>query len=193
VTDGTATVSGKLTVNVAAAGTLSPVGTPDFAQFFAGATTVVQPLLNDLSPSGAPLTLVSVTGAPSTAQVDTNLTKGQVSVTSRTPGTIYLTYKLAAGQETSEGIIRVDVVPTPNKDLPPIAVKDVAYVRAGQSTTVKVLDNDVSPLGRVLAVQSVNTDHTSSAIKVELLNNTNVRITAPNGLTAQTQFTYTIQ
>ena len=192
VTDGRATVSGKLTVTVKPAGTLSPVGTPDFAQVFVGNTVVVQPLQNDLSPSGQPLSLVSVQNPPYSAQVTANVAKAEVSVSSSKPGTIYLTYKLAAGSEQSEGIMRIDVLPNPDKDIPPIAVKDVAYVRAGQPTTVTVLDNDVSPLGRVLAVQSVNTDKTSSAIKVELLNNTNIGITAPNGLTAQTQFTYTI-
>jgi hypothetical protein len=192
VSDGTATSAGKLTVDVKAAGSLTPVGTPDFAQVFSGQATVIQPLQNDLSPSGQPLSLVSVTGGPSTATVTPNIDKGTVSVSSATPGTIYLTYKVAAASEEGEGIIRVDVLPNPDKPIPPIAVKDIAYLRAGQPTSVDVLDNDVSPAGKVLAVQSVDTTNTDPAVKVELLNNTIVRVSAPNGLTKQTQFNYTI-
>jgi hypothetical protein len=192
VSDGTATTSGKLTVDVKAAGSLTPTGTPDFAQVFSGDSVVVQPLQNDLSPSGQALTLASVVGGPSSATVTPNLDKGTVTVHSATPGTIYLTYKVAAGESRGTGIIRVDVLPNPEKDLPPIAVKDIAYLRAGQPTSVTVLDNDVSPTGKVLAVQSVDTTDTDPAVKIELLNNTIVRVSAPNGLASQTQFTYTI-
>ena len=61
VTDGTGTpVVGTLTVDVKPAGELNPVGTPDFRSTFAGDEVVVQPLDNDLSPSGAELLLVGV-------------------------------------------------------------------------------------------------------------------------------------
>jgi hypothetical protein len=192
VTDGKMPSSGTLSVVVKSSGSLKPVGTPDFAQIFTGQTTVIQPLLNDIAPNGKPLSLVSVDNAPSTATVITNLAGKTVSVSSLTPGVIYLTYHLGAGDERGLGIMRIDVVAVPKKILAPIAVKDVAYLRAGQSTTEKVLNNDVSPDGKVLSVQSVNTDHTAQGVSVELLNNTVVRITASNGLTSQTQFTYTI-
>jgi hypothetical protein len=57
---------------------------------------------------------------------------------------------------------------------------------------VKVLNNDVSPSGAVLAVQSVDTTGTDPAVTVEVLGNAVVRITATAALTAQTQFHYTI-
>jgi hypothetical protein len=191
VTDGKMPQTGTLSVVVKPSGSLTPVGTPDFAQIFTGQTTVIQPLQNDISPNGKPLSLLSVSDVPSTATVVTNLAGKTVSVSSSDPGVIYLTYQVGAGDERGLGIMRIDVVAVPKKIQGPIAVKDVAYLRAGQSTTVKVLDNDVSPDGKVLSVQSIDTDHTAPGVSVELLNNTVVRITA-GGLASQTQFTYTI-
>ena len=60
----------------------------------------------------------------------------------------------------SVGLVRVQVVEPPAEAPPPIAVKDTAYLRPGEPTSVPVLANDVSPSGRVLAVQSADdTEH----------------------------------
>ncbi|WP_213815753.1 Ig-like domain-containing protein [Glaciihabitans sp. dw_435] len=192
VSDGTLNATGEFTVDVKADGSMTPVATPDFISVFAGQTVVVEPLANDLSPSGAPLRLLAVDDAPPTATVTPNLDAGTVAVSSTLVGPMYLKYAVAAGTPTGNGLIRVDVLPDPTEDLPPIAVKDVGYLRSDEATTVKVLDNDVSPTGKVLSVQSVDTENTSDAVTVELLNNTVIRVTASSALTEQTQFTYTV-
>lgn len=192
VSDGRSSASGELEIEVVAPGSLTPVGTPDFAEVIVGDTVVVEPLLNDVSPSGAALQLLSIDEVPESVTAEVNPESGRVSVTPTEPGAIYLKYGLGAAAATSVGLIRIEARPRPEEPLAPIAVKDVAYLRAGEPTSVRVLANDVSPSGSVLAVQSVSTESTADGVSVELLNNTIIRITASAALTEQTQVTYTI-
>ena len=192
VSDGRANAPGQLTVDVKPAGSLDPVGTPDFGEGFVGDTVKISPLLNDSSPSGQALQLLGVKDVPGDATVVPNLDAGTIDVTSTRVGAVYLQYALGAGPSTSVGIVRVDFAPQPQRAIPPVAVTDTAYLREGQSTEVHVLDNDVSPSGAVLAVQSVDTAALDPGVKVEVLNNTIVRISDSAALTKQTQFTYTV-
>ncbi|WP_344201811.1 Ig-like domain-containing protein [Pseudolysinimonas kribbensis] len=192
VSDGRASTTGQLTVAVKPAGSLDPVGTPDFGQGFAGDTIKISPLQNDTSPSGQPLQLLGVKDVPGGATVTPNLDQGTVDVTSSRPGTVYFEYELGAGPSTSVGIVRADFAQRPQDAIPPVAVTDTAYLRQGQSSEVSVLDNDVSPTGKVLAVQSIDTSALDPGVKVEVLNNTIVRISDSASLTTQTQFTYTV-
>ncbi len=196
VSDGNGTpVAGTLTVTVEPAGTLNPVGTPDFATAFADETVVVEPLKNDLSPSGAQLTLVGMDEPTGGAVASFNSDRGQVTFSSSNPGIFYMKYTVQAGANSSVGIIRIDVKEKPADDnLPPVAVKDTAYLRGEEPVTVSVLSNDVSPTGKILAVQSVNVapDVTAKGLVVELLESTLIRVTSPAALTEQVNFTYTI-
>lgn len=186
---------GTLTVQVQPAGSQKPVGTPDFATAFVNEQIVIKPLVNDISPSGAPLALTSIDdpGDGATASLDTE--KNEVRFTAPEPGIYYFEYSLQGGSNSSVGIIRVDVAAVPaDQLLPPIAVKDTAYLRGDQPTTVSVLTNDVSPTGRILAVQRVDVpaDVVAKGVVVELLEATLVRVTSPQALTGQVSFTYTI-
>ena len=192
VSDGRASASGELEIEVVAAGTLTPVGTPDFAEVIVGETVVIEPLLNDLSPSGAALRLLSIDEVPESVTAEINPESGRVSVTPTEPGAVYLKYGLGAEAATSVGLIRIEARPRPDEPLAPVAVADVAYLRAGEPTSVRVLSNDVSPSGSVLAVQSVSTAATAEGVSVELLNNTIIRITASAAVTEQTQVSYTV-
>ncbi|WP_157005911.1 Ig-like domain-containing protein [Agromyces laixinhei] len=192
VSDGKATSAGVLSVDVKEPGALNPVGTPDFAEVFVGETTMIEPLVNDLSPSGEPLTLLGVEDTPSSASVVPNLERGAIAFSSDQVGTHIFLYNLGAGAATSVGLIRVDVKEVPGESPPPIAVKDTAYLRPGEPTTLSVLTNDVSASGRVLAVQTVDTEASGDLLSVEVLNNTVTRITASQALTEQLQFAYTV-
>jgi len=192
VSDGTLTATGVLTVDVKAAGTLNPVGTPDFTTVFVGETALIEPLKNDVTPSGAPLALIGLNEVPKDLTAVPNLERGTVAVSSNKAASYVFTYSLGAGATSSVGLIRVDVVENPSEILPPIAVKDTAYLRAAEPVTIPVLDNDVSPSGRVLAVQSVDLSSTDDLVTVEILTNTVLRVTASAALTQQVQFTYTI-
>ncbi|GAA4178215.1 Ig-like domain-containing protein [Gryllotalpicola koreensis] len=193
VSDGVLKTQGTLTVNVKARGTLDPVAVPDFAQATLGAATTVDPLTNDESPSGDQLQLVGATSKDSSLSVRVNQQQGTLSVIGGATGTYYLTYELGAGtHKPVDGLIRVDVVEPSDKNAPPLAVNDVAYVHPGQTTSVTPLDNDVSPSGRVLAVQQVTGGADAGAINIQLLDNTLVKITSPGVLEKQVQLSYTV-
>lgn len=196
VTDGAGeTITGTLVVDVKPVGSLDPVGTPDFATAFVGEQVTILPLANDLSPNGTPphITGIEEPADGVVATLDTN--DDSVRFRADAAGVYYFTYSLQAGSADSIGIIRVDVIEPPaDLAVPPIAVKDIAYLRPDQPTTVSVLTNDVSPTGRILAVQSVEVpaEVQAKGVVVELLEATLVRVTSPQALTSQVSFTYTI-
>ncbi|MES1170299.1 MAG: Ig-like domain-containing protein, partial [Leifsonia sp.] len=164
VSDGRSTAAGTLEVKVVPAGSLGPIGTPDYTQAFRGETVAIDPLANDVSNNGQPLTLLGVDKAPAGATVAPDLQGGTITFSAPTAGTYYFQYSLAAGPASSVGLVRVDVLPDPTQPGPPIAVKDTAFLRPGEPTTVKVLNNDVSPSGAVLAVQAIDTEGTDPAV-----------------------------
>ncbi|KQV07664.1 hypothetical protein ASC63_10625 [Leifsonia sp. Root112D2] len=195
ISDGRVTATGNLDVTVKPADSLDPVAVPDFATARSGSSVTIHPLENDVSPAGSPLSLVDARlseGAAAAVTVDQD--RGTISLHSDSAGAFYLTYTLAAGSHTSKGVVRVDVTEPPTTRAPPIAVKDIAYVRPGEPTTVNLLENDVSPSGRVLVVQSVSKGDSADAdgLNVEVLANAVVRITAPGVLARQLQLSYTI-
>jgi len=192
VSDGTLETAGEMSVNVSAAGSTKPVATPDYAEAFVGETIVLTPLANDLSPSGARLDLVSIDAVPSTATVTMNRERATISASSTVPGALYFTYALGAGDQAATGLVRVEVKPNSVAQLQPIAVADVAYLREGESTTVPLLANDVSPSGQVLSVQSIDTSTTNPAVTVELIGNAEARLTSTGAVTEQTGFSYTV-
>lgn len=192
VSDGALTADGTLLVDVKPPGSLNPIGTPDFATAFVGAEVSVAPLSNDRSPSGEALQLLAVRPLEGVASFAPNLDRGTMTFSATSAGTYYFEYTLGAGRATSVGIIRVDVVPDPDAPLPPVAVKDVAYLRDSQPTLVPVLDNDISPSGAVLAIQRVDIPPESEHLSVEILNNTVLRITSATPLTEQLSLSYTV-
>lgn len=193
VSDGKKSTTGSLLITVKAAGTLDPVAVPDFGAGFTGKLVVVHPLDNDQSPSGQPLSLVGASiDGQATADVTTDAARGTVTVLSNAPGEYYVTYTLGAGPKSTTGLIRVDVASDGGSDAPPIAVTDTAYVRPGEPTSVSVLDNDVSPSGRVLVVRSVTAAAGASDLNVEVLDNAVVKVTAPTVLAEQVQLVYTV-
>ena len=193
VSDGSLKATGKLTVNVKAKNSLPPVAVPDFEQITLGDSTTVDPLANDTSPSGDTLVLDDATSTNPNLTVQVHQSQGTLTLHATATGTSYLTYKLSAGAEKPvEGIMRVDVVDPDDENAAPLAVNDVAYVHPGQTTTVTPLDNDVSPSGRVLAVQQVTGGADAGAINIQLLDNTLVKVTSPGVLEKQVQLSYVV-
>ncbi|WP_395242851.1 Ig-like domain-containing protein [Agromyces sp. MMS24-K17] len=192
VSDGTTTATGTFTVDVKTTGSLNPVGTPDYARAFPGEPIVIEPLANDLTPSGAPLQLLGVAEPPAGANLAVNAERGTLTFSAIEPGEYIFLYDLGAGANVSQGLVRVQVVEPPADAPPPIAVKDTAYLRPGEPVTVPVLANDVSPSGRVLAVQSVDDRATEGLVSVELITNTVVRVSASGAIDQQLQFEYTV-
>ena len=193
VSDGRSTATGSLQVDVKPVDSLDPTAVPDFATGIVSAPIVVHPLDNDLSPSGAPLSLISAklsTGSGVTVDVDQD--KSTITLQTNVAGAYYVTYTVAAGAHSTEGIVLVNVSDPSVSEAPPIAVKDIVYVRPGEPSTVSVLDNDVSPSGRILVAQSVTPGPDATELNVEVLGNAVVRVTAPGVLADQVQLSYTV-
>lgn len=191
VFDGRTTTTGSLVVQVKAAGSLKPIGTPDFVTAFAGDKVEVSPLDNDQSPSGAALKLSSIEALTAGVNPVADYDNGTVRLAVGTPGTYYLEYGIDSGGAASIGIIRVDVLPDPDATVEPIAVKDTAYVRPNEPTTLDALLNDSSPGGTVLAIQSIHQEQGARAT-VEILSSTQIRITTPSAMPGPEELTYTI-
>ena len=193
VSDGHASVTGSLMVTVKPQGSLSPVATPDFADGITGDSVVINPLANDLSPSGDELELVgaNIDSGPSSPTILTDPQKQTVTVTAYKAGDYYLKYTLGAGAKTTTGLIRVHIADGGGESAP-IAVADTAFVRPGETTTVDPLANDTSPSGRVLAIRTVVKANPSSDLNVELLDNQIVKVTSPTVLSQQEQLTYVV-
>ena len=195
VSDGISQSFGELTVEVAAPQSLSPVGTPDYARGTANTTITVDPLVNDLSPSGAPLSIVEISeleGGAGGATFNPDL--GTVSYRASTPGTYYVQYTVSAGSQDSIGLIRFDVLDPAKVTTEITAVRDIGYLRPAQPTTIDVLTNDMSMGDAVLSVQSVTvTDEARIAgVAIELIDNTIVRVTSQVPLLQPIEVPYTI-
>ena len=195
VSDGTSESSGELTVQVQPPDTLKPVGTPDFARGVAGSTMSIEPLVNDLSPSGAALSIVEIAeldGGSGGATLKAD--QGIVTFTNRHPGTYYVQYTVSSGSRDSIGLIRFDVLDPAAVTDDITAVRDIGYVRPGQPTTIPVLANDLSMSGDVLSVQQVKANDASriAQLAIELVENTFVRVTSQTPLLEPIEVEYTI-
>ncbi|MET1017887.1 MAG: Ig-like domain-containing protein [Leifsonia flava] len=192
VSDGTETASGTFVVDVKAAGTLNPIGTPDHVETFVGEPVEAFPLENDLSTNGSQLALLGAEalagGLSVTLKPDTN----SMQVVSGKTGVYYIQYTVGAGPATSIGMLRVDVKDVPEQAQRPIAVHDTGYLRPNEPTVINVLTNDVSPSGKVLALRSLDIPDEARVLSIEVLNSSVVRVTSSAAVTEQLQFSYTV-
>ncbi|MCU1413979.1 MAG: tandem-95 repeat protein, partial [Microbacteriaceae bacterium] len=193
ISDGHATATGTLEVDVNPADSMDPVATPDFATTLSTTPVVLHPLANDQSPSGASLQLVSAKlEFGGSAALSVNQQESTITMSPSVAGQYYLLYTVVAGSHSTQGLDLVNVSDPVAGNPPPIAVDDVAYVRPGEPTSVNVLDNDVSPSGNVLVLQSVTPAADASTLNVEVLDKSIVRVTTPGVLTQQVQLSYTV-
>lgn len=194
ISDGVSQTTGELAVTVVAPGTLSPVATPDFASGVVNETVVVRPLENDLSPSGGSLKIVEVSElAGGVGGMVFNDARQTISYRASSPGSYYVQYTVRGGKGETKGLIRFDIAErTDKRTITP--VRDLAYLRPSQTASLAPLLNDHSTSTDVLAIQKVDvTDEARIAgLSVELLDNTDVRISSQNALKGPIDLTYTV-
>ncbi|MFC3897724.1 Ig-like domain-containing protein [Lentzea rhizosphaerae] len=150
---------GAIRIDVTAApdSPLPPVAMPDNAVVRGQEPVVADVLANDFSPAGS---LLGVQHAESvTGQLEVAVVKGRwlrvsaaVPVLDRNPQVVrYTVTDGVTGPVTGE--VTVTQLPPPADDTP-VPRDDRAFARAGDSATIPVLDNDISPTGAPLTLQS---------------------------------------
>ena len=136
----------------------SVVGEPDTVTVRGTAPALLDPTANDYSPTGALLTVVGV-GPASASNLAVAVVQGRwlrinqllPPAQGETPRIETFDYTLSDG--ATSATTQVTVVEQPRLlDDDPVTVTDYATVRAGDSVTVPVLDNDIDPSGDQLVL-----------------------------------------
>ena len=157
VMDGANTAQGIVRVDVTpkADATVPPEVENDTALLRNGGSTTIAPLNNDFDPSGGILVLQSVSAPPDSGVTVTVVDHSllQITAASTVPANLTVDYTVTNGTSSATG--KVAIVPvTQSQPQPPVVTNDTAVVRAGDVVTVPVLDNDASPSGLNLSVDS---------------------------------------
>ena len=140
-----------------------PQTQPDVVRAVVGKPVQVQPLGNDVpgadpTDPGARMRLASDVRGPGALVIDSNLDTNVLTVTGSAQGTFLVTYAAQVGSAVAAGRIRVDILPNPSDDQPPVAAPDSATVRDQEAVIADVLSNDYSPRSDVLVVQKATAD-----------------------------------
>lgn len=148
--------SGLIRVDVSDAQTENnpPVAVRDTALVPFGGSVVVDPLINDTDGDNDVLVIQSISEDPAVKVVMQERHLLTVSLVRQTDVPVPLTYWVSDGRNSTQGTIMVFPAPAAANPLPR-AVNDTVKVRAGAAVSVPVLDNDVSPAGLQLKIDSL--------------------------------------
>jgi large repetitive protein len=174
-----------------------PVAAPDVLVLRGQRAGSVDVLANDYDPSGSVLVVQDASTGDDSLQV--SVVDGRsVRVSSSTgqAGTTRVTYRVSNGRSRSTGVVSVVVLEASTTNAPPVAVDDLATVRAGDVTSVAVLDNDSDPDGDPISLAPV--PPTAQPVIEGLGMSTNggrLLVAAPSTLTKpeQTVVSYVVQ
>ncbi len=195
VSDGTASVTGTVSVTVNPLLITHPTAVDDTAITDEDISVNIPVLLNDKldnsqTGSGA-LSVATVTSSNNGGSVTISADKLSVSYTPKTNfnGTDVFTYSIADGRGGSS-TATVTVTVNPVNDVP-VAVNDVADVTSGSTIDIPVLTNDMDIDGDILTISSVS-QPLQSTLGTVTANGTSVRFVAKPNVSGVTTFTYTI-
>ncbi|NDR53607.1 tandem-95 repeat protein [Actinomyces sp. 565] len=191
VSDGQQAASGTINVDVQAAESVAPVANADHVRVVSGASTVVSPLDNDVSPTGDPLILAGLQEAPAGTSLEVNQQAGTFTFTAEHADTYYITYDVTSGSAVSHGIVRIDVVEPADPDVPPVTENDTALLREGGSTTVAPLSNDFDPAGGILVLQSASAPY-DSGVTVTVVDHSLLQVSAAGTIGQSVEVEYTV-
>ena len=157
ITDGPATATGIIRVDVAPTGSdLPPSAEDDLGVLPEGGQVLVDLLANDSDPTGGVLTVQQL-GIPSGSPLAVALVNRQmvrVTAPSGLSGPASFDYTVSNGVATASATVTILPAPANTETEPPELNDDTLVVRAGDVASVSVLDNDRSPGGLKLTVSS---------------------------------------
>ncbi|WP_245822870.1 Ig-like domain-containing protein [Brachybacterium avium] len=129
---------------------LKPVAVDDMGTVTTGSDTLLDPLENDVDPTGGVLVVNSIE-LPADSGLKATVVNHHLVRVEATPGAtvseepVPVTYEVANSTGTATGTIRVMVASTDTQFANPEAVPDRAVVRAGDMVNIDVIANDISP------------------------------------------------
>jgi hypothetical protein len=135
---------------------LPPIAMPDTSVLHGQGADVVDVLANDVDPGGGVLVVQKATVAGTNPQLQVAVVQGHwlrinALVADLSPKTQVVTYTVTNGAATVTGEVTVTQLAAPEKDTP-VTTDDYATVRAGDSTSMPVLDNDTNPGGSPISL-----------------------------------------
>lgn len=143
---------------------LAPVAVDDLGTVTTGTDTLLDPLENDVDPTGGVLVVNSIE-VPEASGLKATIVNHHLIRVEAAPGAtvsqdpVPVTYEVANSAGTTTGTARVMVASTDTQFANPVAVPDRAVVRAGDMVNIDVTANDISPTGADLHLaQEMNTD-----------------------------------
>ncbi|MEO7123114.1 MAG: Ig-like domain-containing protein [Lacisediminihabitans sp.] len=175
VSDGTAVGTGSLSVTVKPVGKVPIIADPFVATGYAGQDITVSPLDHVRGGSGV-LRLASVP-AKAGATIVPNLDTGTFRFRSDQVGTNYVDYVVNDGDQTANGVVRIDVAAQPDVNSKPITIPKTVFVTTLGTQTVDVASTDIDPAGGVLMVTQLQNIPENSGVRAEILDQAVVRVT----------------
>lgn len=176
---------------------LEPVAVDDLGLVTTGGSVLVDPLENDVDPTGGVLVVNSVQGTEGTGLKATVIGHHLVRIEAE-PGAevseepVPLTYEVANEAGSTTGRIRVMVAATDTQFANPVPAPDDAVVRAGDMVMVDVLANDLSPTHSPLRVSRLLDTSGADALGHAEVHRDQIRFTAAPGAAGEATLTYEV-
>ncbi|MGP9746359.1 Ig-like domain-containing protein [Brachybacterium sp. AOP29-B2-41] len=174
-----------------------PVAVDDMGLVTTGGDTLLDPLENDVDPTGGVLVLGSVelpegSGLKATV-VGHHLVRVEASPGAEvTEEPVPLTYEVANSTGSSTGTIRVMLARTDTQFANPVGAPDEAVVRAGDMVLVDVLDNDLSPTNSDLHLGDLTDIAGSEDLGQAELHDQQIRFSAAPDASGEATLTYEV-
>ena len=190
VSDGVMSGQGLIYFTIRPVNTLAPLVDPVIRQATAGREATVDLSRSVHANAAQPLRLVRV-DKPDGIQVKVNAESLSFTATAANPGTYYVPYRVAQGDRETQGLVRLEVEHDHGGSALPVPVNDVALLGADQTAIVDPLDNDLDPMGGVLALTDVRVDP-DPGIKAGIVDHRRVYLSARKIPTRPLSIAYTV-
>ena len=175
VSDGKASGTGGLSVTVKAVGSVQIIPDPYAKLTYAGQEITLAPL-EHVRGGSRTLRLASVP-AKSGVTITPSLEAGTFRFLSDQVGTHYIDYVVNDGDQTANGVVRIDVAAPPDPNTKPITIPKNIFVHSLSTQTVDVASTDRDPAGAVLLVTSVYNLTPTSGVTAQVIDQRSIRVT----------------
>ena len=196
---GAASAQGLIRIDVTAPESQDrvPIAVDDLGMVTTGSSLLLDPLENDVDPTGGVLVVNSVTGVDGTGLKATVLGHHLLRIEAAPNAKvgdepISLTYEVANSAGSAQGRIRVMIARSDTQFANPVAASDEVVVRAGDLVDADVLANDISPAHSQLRVSRLLDTAEAEALGHAEVHRDRIRFTAKPGSAGQTHLTYEV-